>query len=76
MKDTWKNFLTTNSTLGRLGRTILQGVVGAIIAYLDVLIGTFAIPDDYRPFIVATVMAVLSPIMGALSDNNTEGIEE
>lgn len=61
-----RTFLKSNETIYRLGRTILQGVIGVIIANLDVLIGTFSIPVEYKPFITALVMAVLSPIMSEL----------
>lgn len=66
MKDFWKIFLTSNETKYRLGRTILQGVIGVVIAYLDVIVGMMAIPNEMRPMIVALVMAVLSPIMSEL----------
>lgn len=73
MKDFWRTFLTSNETKYRLGRTILQGVIGVIIAYLDAIVGLMAIPNEMRPMIVALVMAVLSPIMselGASIDTN------
>jgi len=66
MKDFWRTFLTSNETKYRLGRTILQGVIGVIIAYLDAIVGLMAIPNEMRPMIVALVMAVLSPIMSEL----------
>lgn len=69
MKDFWKTFLTSNETKYRLGRTILQGVIGVIIAYIDVIVGMMAIPNEMRPMIVALVMAVLSPIMSELGMN-------
>ena len=82
MKILKSNFMSSNSTLCRLGRTIAQGIIGVVIANIDMLIGTIDIPGDWKAFIVALVMAVLSPIMGALSDNNieskdteTEGLE-
>lgn len=59
-------FLTSNDTKYRLLRTILQGIIGVIIANLDLLIGYAAIPTELRPVIVAAVMAVLSPIMSEL----------
>lgn len=61
-----QKFLNSNETRYRLARTILQGIAGVIIAYLDVLIGILTIPNELRPFIVALVMAVLSPIMSEL----------
>lgn len=65
-------FLTSNDTRYRLLRTILQGIIGVIIANLDLLIGYAAIPTELRPVIVAAVMAVLSPIMSELGGKQTE----
>lgn len=67
-----QRFLKSNETKYRLARTILQGVVGVIVAYLDVIIGVLAIPNELRPFIVALVMAVLSPIMSELGNATGE----
>lgn len=61
-----KTFLKSNETIYRLARTILQGIIGVLVAYIDVLIGTLAIPNELRPMIVALVMAILSPIMSEL----------
>lgn len=68
-------FLTSNSAWMRLARTVLQGIIGVIVAYIDVIIGQIGfIPDELRPVIVALVMAVLSPIMKALGGKEeTEG---
>ena len=59
-------FLKSNDTKYRLLRTIAQGIIGVLIANVDVLIGNLIIPADYKPMIVALVMAVLSPIMSEL----------
>lgn len=69
-------FLQSNKTIFRLLRTIFQGVIGVLIAYVDILIGAIAIPDELRPFIVALIMAILSPIMSELGKDNGEDIEE
>lgn len=61
-----KDFLQSNTKWHRLGRTILQGVVGVLIANLDVIIGTFSISPTMKPIIAALVMAVLAPIMAEL----------
>ena len=71
-----KEFLQSNKTVYRLLRTILQGIIGVIIANADVLIGTFAIPMEYRPIIVALVMAVLSPIMSELKKKDGDVNDE
>ena len=59
-------FLTENSSGMRMARTIVQGVIGVIIANADILIGTIAIDPALKPVIVALVMAVLAPVMSEL----------
>lgn len=59
-------FLTSNDWKYRLLRTIIQGVLGVLIANLDVILGTFATDPTLKPMVVALVMAVLSPIMALL----------
>ena len=59
-------FLTSNDTKYRLLRTIVQGLIGVLIANIDVLIGLAPINPDLKPIIVAVVMAILSPIMAEL----------
>lgn len=61
-----KEFLTSNEPKFRLLRTIVQGIIGVIVANLDVLIGYIVIDPTIRPIIVALVMAVLSPIMAEM----------
>lgn len=61
-----KTFLRSNSAYYRLLRTILQGIIGAIIANLDLILGYMVIPHELRPLVTALVMAVLSPVMAAL----------
>ena len=60
----------SNETKYRLLRTIIQGVIGVIISNLDLIIGGFSIPTEYKPLIVALIMAILSPIMSALGGKN------
>ena len=59
-------FLTSNDWKYRLLRTIIQGILGVVIANLDLILGTFAIDPSLKPMIVALVMAVLSPVMALL----------
>lgn len=62
-----KKLLTSNEGKYRLLRTIIQGVIGVVIANLDLIIGGFTfIPLEYKPVIVAVIMAILSPIMAAI----------
>ena len=59
-------FLTDNSALYRTLRTILQGIIGVLIANLDALIAPLTISDSFKPIIVALCMAILSPIMAEI----------
>ena len=59
-------FLTSNAPKYRLLRTIVQGVLGVIVANLDLLFGYVIFEPSTRAFVVALVMAVLSPIMAMI----------
>ncbi len=59
-------FLASNDWQWRLLRTIVQGVLGVVIANLDLIIGWCVMDPSVRALVVALVMAVLSPIMAAL----------
>lgn len=67
-----KEFLKSNSAEARLGRTILQGILGVIVANLDLLVGFLVIPPELKPLIVALVMAILSPTMAMLGETKEE----
>ena len=61
-----QKFLSSNETKYRLLRTIAQGIIGVLIANVDLLVSGLTIPAEYKPMIVALVMAILSPIMSEL----------
>ena len=61
-----KKWLRSNSTSSRLTRTIFQAVVGVLIANIDFLISHFSFSPEMKAFIVALVMAILSPVMSEL----------
>lgn len=62
-------FLTGNEWYWRLARTVLQGVLGVIVANLDLLVGTMALEPEWRALVVALVMAVLSPVMAEIGSH-------
>lgn len=64
-----EKFLRSNDWQFRLLRTIVQGVIGVIIANLDIIFSVLTINSTMKPVIVALVMAVLSPIMAELGNN-------
>ena len=68
-----KTILSSNKSKDRLIRTIIQGVIGVVIANLDVLMGFTAFSPEMKTFIVALTMAVLSPIMAYFGDEESEG---
>lgn len=53
-------------------RTIVQGVLGVVIANLDLILGWCVLDPSMRALVVALVMAVLSPIMAALGGGDEE----
>lgn len=65
-------FFKSNEPIYRLLRTIVQAILGVIIANIDVIIGTFQMNDTWRPIIVACVMAILSPIMAEIGNAKEE----
>lgn len=69
-------FFTSNELKYRLLRTIVQSVIGVVIANLDLIIGSFAIDATYKPFIVGVVMAILSPVMSLIGKEGKEDDSE
>ena len=61
-----KEFLTSNEPKWRLARTIVQGIIGVLVANMDLLIGLTPIEPALSPVITGLVMAVLSPVMAML----------
>ena len=70
-------FLTSNEAKWRLARTIVQGILGVLVANIDTLAGQVVLDPAQRAVIVALVMAVLSPMMAAIGQaalyNSTAG---
>lgn len=62
----WNLFLTSNAAKWRTLRTVVQGILGVLIANVDTLTTVFALDGTWKALIVALTMAVLSPIMKAL----------
>lgn len=59
-------FLKSNDAKYRLLRTIFQGIIGVLIANIDLIVGYVVFDPSMRALIVALVMAILSPIMAEL----------
>lgn len=65
-------FLTSNEAKYRLLRTIFQGIIGVVIANIDLLVGYVVFDPSMRALIVALVMAILSPIMAELGKTDAD----
>lgn len=59
-------FLTSNEWQWRLLRTVVQGVLGVVVANVDPLMGVAVLDPTWRALCVAMVTAVLSPVMAEL----------
>lgn len=70
-----KRFLTSNEWQWRLLRTIVQGVIGVVVANIDVLAGMVVLDPAIRAIVVALVMAILSPVMAMLGGGDGVYIE-
>lgn len=70
-----KRFLTSNEWQWRLLRTIVQGIIGVIVANIDVLAGMVVLDPAIRAIVVALVMAILSPVMAMLGGGDSVYIE-
>lgn len=68
-------FFTSNEPIFRLLRTIVQAIIGVVIANLDAIIGTFQIDALWKGIIVGIVMAILSPIMAEIGKHSEEDNE-
>lgn len=69
-------FLTSNETVWRLARTIVQGILGVLVANIDVIVGSVVLEPQTRALIVALVMAVLSPIMAEMGKHIPQEAED
>lgn len=65
------HFLNCNNTACRLARTIVQGVLGVLVANIDTLMGFVDFDPTVRALIVALVMAILTPIMAEIGKHVT-----
>jgi tetrahydromethanopterin S-methyltransferase subunit C len=63
--------LCENSAAAKLLRTILQGIMGVLIAFLAFIQMVERVPsivEAVTMFVIPTVMAILSPLMAKLGD--------
>lgn len=66
-------FLNSNEWQWRLARTIVQGVIGVLVANVDLIVGWCVVEPQVRGLVVALVMAILSPVMAELGGGGDDG---
>ena len=59
-------FLTSNERQWRFMRAVVQGVLGVVVANVDLLMGVAVLANTRRSLCVAKVMAVLSTVNAEL----------
>ncbi len=64
-------FLTDNSISMRLARTIIQGVIAALIVFVPSAVGYINLTPEVASVVTAVIMAVLSPVMALLKKSET-----
>ena len=68
-------FLTSNEWYWRMARTMAQGVLGVIVANIDLIVGACVMDPTQRAVCVAFCMAILSPVMAEIGSHLHEGGE-
>lgn len=66
-----EEFLNSNEWQWRLARAIVQGILGVIIANVDLIFGQVVLDHAWRALVVALIMAALSPVMAELDSGGT-----
>lgn len=64
-------FLTDNSISMRLARTIIQGIIAALIVFVPSAVGYINLTPEVASVVTAVIMAVLSPVMALLKKSET-----
>lgn len=71
-----EKFLTSNETKWRLLRTIVQGILGWVVANADTIAGYCVMDAAQRTMVVGLCMAVLSPIMSEIGKHISQEAED
>lgn len=71
----FEKFINDNSMEMRLARTIVQGLLAALIVFVPTAVGYLNLGAEEATFLTAAIMAVLSPLMAMLKTGEPEGDE-
>ena len=72
----FENFINSNTPGMRFLRTVVQGVIAALIVYVPEAIGYLNLDAATAALLVALIMAVLSPLMAALKQSDEDKMTE
>lgn len=70
------NFLTSNKLGYRLARTIVQAIVGFIVANIVQIVALTNLDGSIQAIIVSVTMVILSPVMKALGVEDEKARDE
>lgn len=62
----FNEFINGNGMAMRLARTIVQGLLAALIVFVPTAVGYLNLGPEEATFLTAAIMAVLSPLMAML----------
>lgn len=66
-----ERFLTDNSASMRFARTVVQGILAALIVFVPEAMGMLDLQPSVAALLTAAIMAVLSPAMAMLKASDT-----
>ena len=73
----FKRFIESNDLGMRFARTVIQGLIAALVVFVPSAVGMLNLEPSMAAFATAGIMAVLSPLMAMLKTGNPEdGVAE
>lgn len=71
-----ERFLTDNSASMRFARTVVQGILAALIVFVPEAMGMLDLQPSVTALLTAAIMAVLSPAMALLKASETIEVDD
>ena len=71
-----ERFLTDNSASMRFARTVVQGILAALIVFIPEAMGMLDLQPSVAALLTAAIMAVLSPAMAMLKASDTIELDD
>ena len=71
-----ERFLTDNTASMRFARTVVQGILAALIVFVPEPMGMLDLQPSVAALLTAAIMAVLSPAMAMLKASDTIEVDD